>query len=408
MDLESYQIFISYRRDGGEFFGKILYDKLNAKGYKVFFDVESMRSGPFNTQLYSVIDQCQDFLLILSPHALDRCANPGDWVCSEISYAMQKQKNILPILMRDFTWPAQLPASIAQLPQYECEEFSRTSSQEHIDASVARICNRFLKSRPAGTYQYRLADREYYPIKTPWKQRYKSSSDTPGVFMGVLAYFARAGGGQSWRPEEGWDTLEQLLEYTPFVPQPGWYRANRGRLEGMREKAAQLRRYQNHGEDDVCFYAQAVQYAYGCLTTLSGELLRRASPLGLRHVLCYCIDWPEDRYGEMTSACGEAMREQFASCIPLAFTAWPNYYSRKAGAGGPGGRVTAEERQNFTSHAILLFDFMLDWGMLINDSFQDVPHRTAVRDQLLCYYKWLKKNKLFLPRELQERIYRDL
>lgn len=50
--MERYQIFISYRRDGGEFFGKILSDKLIAKGYSVFFDVEALRSGPFNDQLY--------------------------------------------------------------------------------------------------------------------------------------------------------------------------------------------------------------------------------------------------------------------------------------------------------------------------------------------------------------------
>ena len=31
-----YQIFISYRREGSEFLGKILYDRLTAAGYKLF------------------------------------------------------------------------------------------------------------------------------------------------------------------------------------------------------------------------------------------------------------------------------------------------------------------------------------------------------------------------------------
>ena len=77
--MAKYDIFISYRRDGGEFLGKSLYDKLTDAGYRVFFDVESLRSGKFNTQLYQVIAECQDFILLLPKGALDRCiTDPGD------------------------------------------------------------------------------------------------------------------------------------------------------------------------------------------------------------------------------------------------------------------------------------------------------------------------------------------
>lgn len=76
--MAKYDIFISYRRDGGEFLGKSLYDKLTDAGYRVFFDVESLRSGKFNTQLYQVIAECQDFILLLPKGALDRCiTDPG-------------------------------------------------------------------------------------------------------------------------------------------------------------------------------------------------------------------------------------------------------------------------------------------------------------------------------------------
>ena len=61
---KEYDIFISYRRDGGESTAKILRDKLTELGYSVFFDVESLRSGDFNKKLYSVIEECDDFLLI--------------------------------------------------------------------------------------------------------------------------------------------------------------------------------------------------------------------------------------------------------------------------------------------------------------------------------------------------------
>ena len=58
-----YDVFISYRRTSYESVNLIA-TRLKARGYRVFFDLESMRSGPFNKQLYSVIEQCKDFVLV--------------------------------------------------------------------------------------------------------------------------------------------------------------------------------------------------------------------------------------------------------------------------------------------------------------------------------------------------------
>ena len=59
------QIFISYRRDGGEALAQLLHDRLVAKGYRVFYDIESLKSGPFDEKLYQKIEECGDFVLIL-------------------------------------------------------------------------------------------------------------------------------------------------------------------------------------------------------------------------------------------------------------------------------------------------------------------------------------------------------
>lgn len=69
-----YQVFVSYRRATGENLAQLLAYRLKEDGYSVFLDVESLRSGKFNTQLFSVIEECQDFLLVLSEKALDRCS----------------------------------------------------------------------------------------------------------------------------------------------------------------------------------------------------------------------------------------------------------------------------------------------------------------------------------------------
>ncbi len=125
-DFIPYQVFISYRREGGEDFARSVYQELEKRGYKVFFDVESLRSGKFNEKLLSVIDECKDIIVILPPNGLDRCSDPKDWVYREVSYAIRKGKNIIPIMLKGFHFPDSMPEGIQQLRSYN----GITSSQE--------------------------------------------------------------------------------------------------------------------------------------------------------------------------------------------------------------------------------------------------------------------------------------
>ena len=68
-------VFISYRRDGGDMTAMYIYQALKERGYDVFYDLEVLRAGKFNDALLENIRSCKDFVLILSPHALDRCDN---------------------------------------------------------------------------------------------------------------------------------------------------------------------------------------------------------------------------------------------------------------------------------------------------------------------------------------------
>lgn len=138
-----YDIFISYRRDGGEYTAKILHEKLMNMGYSVFFDVESLRSGKFNTALLEVIDKCKDFLVVLSPQSLDRCANEEDWVRLEIAHALKKKKNVVPVMLRGFSFPEKLPEDIEPVRFQNGIE----ASTEFFDAFIARL-GKFLLSKP--------------------------------------------------------------------------------------------------------------------------------------------------------------------------------------------------------------------------------------------------------------------
>ncbi len=66
----NYDIFISYRRKGGEWFAYTLYMRLRADGYSVFLDKESLRSGNFRETIRKQIQCCKDFVLILPSEAL--------------------------------------------------------------------------------------------------------------------------------------------------------------------------------------------------------------------------------------------------------------------------------------------------------------------------------------------------
>ncbi len=137
-------IFISYRRDGGDMTAMYIYQALKDRGYNVFYDVEVLRSGKFNEELLRHIQEAQDFILVLSPHALDRCSDPNDWVRQEIAEAIKDNKNIVPVMMNGFQFPDDLPEEIASV-RYRT---GLTSSTEYFQESINRLCEKFLKSKP--------------------------------------------------------------------------------------------------------------------------------------------------------------------------------------------------------------------------------------------------------------------
>lgn len=102
---DSFDIFISYRRNGGEWFAYCIYLELINMGYSVFFDKESLKGGRFEKKLVEQINKCKDFVLILPPNALDRCIEQEDLVYQEIVTAQNKKKNIIPIFLNKFIIP---------------------------------------------------------------------------------------------------------------------------------------------------------------------------------------------------------------------------------------------------------------------------------------------------------------
>lgn len=92
-----YDIFISYRRDGGAQYARILQLMLTQRGYKVFLDYDELTDGKFGEHIQDAIKEAPIFMLVLSKDALVRCKNEGDWVRREIQLAIAEGKHIIPI-----------------------------------------------------------------------------------------------------------------------------------------------------------------------------------------------------------------------------------------------------------------------------------------------------------------------
>ena len=140
-----YDIFLSYRREGGEAMAKLLHEKLSSRGYRVFLDIDSLKAGRFDEALLFVIESCTDFVLVLSKGSLKRCARKNDWVRREVAHAIANGKNVIPIFLRGFKWPMKLPKEINQLKK---QHYVSAAEAEYIDAAVERLYNKFLISRP--------------------------------------------------------------------------------------------------------------------------------------------------------------------------------------------------------------------------------------------------------------------
>lgn len=93
----TYDIFISYRRDGGAQYDRIFQLMLSQRGYRVFLDYDELKEGVFGKRIKAAIKAAPVFMLVLLKDSLDRCKNENDWVREEILYAKELQKKIVPV-----------------------------------------------------------------------------------------------------------------------------------------------------------------------------------------------------------------------------------------------------------------------------------------------------------------------
>ena len=124
-----FDIFISYRREGGFEVAKHIKDLLTRDGYSVSFDMDNLMNGDFNTELLKRIQECEDFILILDANVfkgtLEGRERQKDWLRVELAEALSQKKNVIPIMLDGFTeFPEGLPSDISEVrykngPKYD-------------------------------------------------------------------------------------------------------------------------------------------------------------------------------------------------------------------------------------------------------------------------------------------------
>ncbi|XP_071178832.1 NAD(+) hydrolase sarm1-like [Mytilus edulis] len=151
-------VFISYRRVNGSMLASLLKVFLQLRGFTVFLDIEKLNAGKFDEGLLSSVRSSRNFILVLTPNALDRCVgdkDKNDWVHREIVAALESKCNIIPI-MDNFRWPSadQLPEDMKQITFFNGIRWIH----EYQDACVEKL-ERFLRgevnisSKRAGLFQ---------------------------------------------------------------------------------------------------------------------------------------------------------------------------------------------------------------------------------------------------------------
>ncbi|XP_036338026.1 NAD(+) hydrolase sarm1 isoform X3 [Rhagoletis pomonella] len=138
-------VFVSYRRSNGSQLASLLKVHLQLRGFSVFIDVERLEAGKFDNGLLNSIRQAKNFVLVLTPNALQRCLDDEegkDWVHREIVAALKSNCNIIPIIDQQFMWPE--PDRLPEDMRSVCHFNGVTWIHDYQDACIDKL-ERFMR-----------------------------------------------------------------------------------------------------------------------------------------------------------------------------------------------------------------------------------------------------------------------
>lgn len=162
-------VFLSYRRDSSPLALHVFND-LRRHGFDSFIDEENIGSGDYENIIFHNIIKRVHFVVLLTPGALDRCDDPGDFFRREIETAIDAQRNIVLLLHPKFEIGSsevrsRLVGKIALLLKYNALQLPNPLTSFYIESALKRLRENFLNRPLADVIHPSLPRREFIDVK---------------------------------------------------------------------------------------------------------------------------------------------------------------------------------------------------------------------------------------------------
>lgn len=141
---EQKTVFISYRRSASRWITQFMFNHLRGAGYDVFLDIESINAGDFERIILGQIAARAHFLAVLSFESLERLQNPEDWLRREIEFALERKRNVIPVLhggLKMHQAEPHLTGKLSALLRLN----ALSIPDDYFEEAMQRLCTRFLQ-----------------------------------------------------------------------------------------------------------------------------------------------------------------------------------------------------------------------------------------------------------------------
>lgn len=141
----TYDVFISYRRQGGAVKAELTKDELAKRGFRdsrMFLDTRSLTSGNYLKTILDAIAGSRNIVVIVTKDCFKNLPTDSTWV-REIEYAIELHKNIVPIYFDGITGlkADEIPSCIQRLAFENAVQYVH----QYADASFDRLASRLSK-----------------------------------------------------------------------------------------------------------------------------------------------------------------------------------------------------------------------------------------------------------------------
>lgn len=143
--MSTYDVFISYRRQGGAVKAELTKDELAKRGFhesRMFLDTRSLTSGNYLKTILDAIAGSRNVIVIITKDCFKNLPTDSTWV-REIEYAIELHKTIVPIYFDGITGlkADEIPSCIQRLAYENAVQYVH----QYADASFDRLASRLSK-----------------------------------------------------------------------------------------------------------------------------------------------------------------------------------------------------------------------------------------------------------------------